>query len=60
MQGNFTHPNLNLSEPIRTDIGLAPGETTPRGPEIAISNSFGFGGINTSIVVSKSRERNSP
>lgn len=60
MQGNFTHPNLNLSDPIRTDIGLAPGTTTPRGPEIAISNSFGFGGINTSIVVSKSRERNSP
>jgi len=59
MQGDFTHPNLNLLDPIRQDIGFAPSQAVEGGPRIAVSNSFGFGGINTSIVVSKDGERNS-
>ena len=60
MQGDFIHPNLNLEDPMRTDIGFAGNEAGDCGPNIALSNSFGFAGINTSIVIRKSRERNSP
>ena len=60
MQQSFRHPNLNLASPMRDDVGFAPAIATEGAPQIVLSNSFGFGGINTSIVITKSRERNSP
>ncbi len=57
MGSGFIHPNANLKNPIRTDIGFAGRHTSQGGPSIALSNSFGFGGINTSLVVMKDWER---
>lgn len=51
MRGSFLHPNKNLEEPIRKDLKFCGTESINHPIEIAISNSFGFGGINTSIVL---------
>ena len=56
MQQSFRHPNLNLASPMRDDVGFAPAIATEGAPQIVLSNSFGFGGINTSIVMTKSRK----
>ncbi len=60
MQGGFVHPNANLMEPIRDDRGLVGGEAMTPGPTVAMSNSFGFGGINTSLVIACGDERGAP
>jgi len=51
VNGGFIHPNRNLREPIDTGIRFAGSEAVPAQLTHAVSNSFGFGGINTSIVV---------
>ena len=51
MAESFIHPNVNLDEPIRDDVGLVGSRATSPGPRVALSNSFGFGGINTSILI---------
>jgi malonyl-ACP decarboxylase len=51
MKGGFLHPNVNLENPIDDDcrfIGLT-AEMKQTG--LSLSNAFGFGGINTSIVI---------
>jgi len=53
MEGEFIHPNKNLENPIDHDIRFS-GETFEKGKiELAMSNSFGFGGINSSIIFQK-------
>ncbi len=44
-------PTLNLDNPsVETAIDLAPHEARKRPIEVALSNSFGFGGTNASII----------
>ncbi|MER0243430.1 beta-ketoacyl synthase N-terminal-like domain-containing protein [Streptomyces sp. HSW2009] len=48
----FIHPNANLKAPIpaAAPLRLAPEHEVPAEPRYALSNAFGFGGINTSVV----------
>ncbi len=45
-------PTLNLDNPsVETDIDLAPLKPVRRKIDVALSNSFGFGGTNASLVL---------
>ncbi|MDR0677305.1 MAG: beta-ketoacyl-ACP synthase II [Holosporaceae bacterium] len=46
-------PTLNLSEPEDTFIDLVPLQPKEKPINIAMSNSFGFGGTNASIILKK-------
>ncbi len=47
-------PTINLDNPaVETPIDLAPNQKRERKIEIALSNSFGFGGTNASVVFGK-------
>ena len=47
-------PTINLDNPsVETDIDLAPNKAKPMKIDIALSNSFGFGGTNASVVFKK-------
>lgn len=51
MREGFVHPNRNLEEPIRDDLRFCGEEAVAQRINIAMSNAFGFGGINTSLVL---------
>jgi malonyl-ACP decarboxylase len=51
MQGGFLHPNRNLDEPIDARARFCGGTAMRQQMRVAMSNSFGFSGINTSIVL---------
>ena len=53
LQEGFLHPNPNLDEPIDAECRFVGAKTRAAGCSLALSNSFGFGGINTSLVVSR-------
>ncbi len=47
-------PTLNLEDPsVETEIDLAPLEKVEREINVVLSNSFGFGGTNASVVFGK-------
>lgn len=47
-------PTLNLDEPsVETELDLAPKAAVKREINVALSNSFGFGGTNASLVLRK-------
>ena len=49
-------PTINLDNPaVETRIDLAPNAKRERRIEVALSNSFGFGGTNASVVFGKVR-----
>jgi malonyl-ACP decarboxylase len=50
MNQNFVHPNINLYNPIDENCRFAGFNAEPAEIGVALSNSFGFGGINTSVV----------
>jgi 3-oxoacyl-[acyl-carrier-protein] synthase II len=51
MRDNVVPPTINLDNPsVETPIDLVPHVAKPRQIEIALSNSFGFGGTNASLV----------
>ncbi|MBL8214810.1 MAG: hypothetical protein JNK87_29090 [Bryobacterales bacterium] len=54
MNGRFLHPNRNLRKPIEQTCGFAGESTRDLDIQAALSNSFGFGGINTAVVLTKS------
>jgi len=50
-QRSWLPPNLNLSTPDPAcDLEYVTGEGIPASPELMLSNSFGFGGINAALV----------
>jgi 3-oxoacyl-[acyl-carrier-protein] synthase II len=47
-------PTINLENPsVETVIDLVPNKAKPMPIEVALSNSFGFGGTNASVVFKK-------
>ncbi|MDX5384206.1 MAG: beta-ketoacyl-ACP synthase II [Rhodobacterales bacterium] len=47
-------PTINLDNPaVETPIDLAPNAKRPRKIHVALSNSFGFGGTNASVIFGK-------
>lgn len=53
MNHGFLHPNLNLHTPVDTLLRFVVAESEAAEFDYALSNSFGFGGINSSAVVGK-------
>ncbi len=52
MQRRWLPPTLNLEHPDPAcDLDCLPGDGRAAAPEIVVSNSFGFGGINASLVL---------
>ena len=51
MQENFVHPNVWMKQPIDLECRFVGAEAEKATIPFALSNSFGFGGINTSIVL---------
>lgn len=56
MREGFLHPNKNLEEQIRKDLKFCGAEALNHRIDVAMSNSFGFGGINTSIVLKHEKD----
>jgi 3-oxoacyl-[acyl-carrier-protein] synthase II len=49
-------PTINLDNPaVETPIDLAPNKKVTRKIDVALSNSFGFGGTNASVIFGKVR-----
>jgi 3-oxoacyl-[acyl-carrier-protein] synthase II len=47
-------PTLNLEDPsVETKLDLAPLKAVERKIDVALSNSFGFGGTNASLILRK-------
>lgn len=53
MQQEFIHPTLNLDNPIVETCSFVGKKSESYKIQAALSNSFGFGGINTSLVLSR-------
>lgn len=51
MKDGFIHPNVNLDAPIADDCRFADATAVEADTAVAISNSFGFGGINSCLVL---------
>jgi 3-oxoacyl-[acyl-carrier-protein] synthase II len=52
MRDQIAPPTINLDDPaFETPIDLAPNQARPRKIEVALSNSFGFGGTNAALVL---------
>jgi 3-oxoacyl-[acyl-carrier-protein] synthase II len=52
IRDNVAPPTLNLDNPAReTAIDLAPHKARKRRIDVALSNSFGFGGTNASLIL---------
>lgn len=50
LQESFLHPNRNLDNPIDTGCRFVGDHSEAAVIQTAMSNSFGFGGINTSLI----------
>jgi malonyl-ACP decarboxylase len=57
MQEGFIHPNRNLEEPVDASLRFAGSAPVNARIETAMSNSFGFGGINSSVVLTRGNDR---
>jgi 3-oxoacyl-[acyl-carrier-protein] synthase II len=50
-------PTINVDDPDPAcDLNCAPGRAVQRDVEVALSNSFGFGGHNVSLLVGRYTE----
>lgn len=50
IQKGLVPPTINLYHPIRKGLNLVPNKAQEVDVEIAMSNSFGFGGLNTVLI----------
>jgi 3-oxoacyl-[acyl-carrier-protein] synthase II len=56
LRDQIAPPTRNLDDPsVTTDIDLVPHVARKREIEVALSNSFGFGGTNASLVLRRAR-----
>lgn len=46
-------PTINLENPVESALDLAPNKAVKRKIDVALSNSFGFGGTNASVIFKK-------
>jgi len=54
MRDNVAPPTINLDNPsVATPINLAPWQPVKKQIDVALSNSFGFGGTNASLIFSR-------
>src|SRR3984893_15027645 len=54
MEDGFLHPNINLGQPEPgLDLDFVPRLARPYAIDIALSNSFGFGGLNACVAVGR-------
>ena len=54
MRDQVAPPTINLDEPAReTPVDLAPNAARERRIDVALSNSFGFGGTNATLVLGR-------
>ena len=54
IRDNVVPPTLNLDDPsVETKIDLVPHKARKRKVDVALSNSFGFGGTNASLVLKR-------
>jgi 3-oxoacyl-[acyl-carrier-protein] synthase II len=54
VKNDFVHPTINYEEPDpECDLNCTPNESQRRQVRAALSNSFGFGGHNVSIIIKK-------
>jgi 3-oxoacyl-[acyl-carrier-protein] synthase II len=54
MRDNIAPPTLNLDNPsVETAVDLVPHKPRERQIDVALSNSFGFGGTNASLVMQR-------
>ncbi|MEY4483322.1 MAG: hypothetical protein RL693_774 [Verrucomicrobiota bacterium] len=59
MKRGFLHPNANLENPIDRECRFIGLTAEAKRTELALNNSYGFGGINTSIVLKSYPQENS-
>ncbi|WGI20845.1 beta-ketoacyl-ACP synthase II [Amylibacter sp. IMCC11727] len=54
LRDQIAPPTINLDNPaVETDLDLAPNSAREREINVALSNSFGFGGTNASLVMGR-------
>jgi len=54
MRDGVAPPTLNLDNPsVETEINLVPHKALKKEINVALSNSFGFGGTNATLVMRK-------
>lgn len=54
MENGFVHPTINLEEPgEHLDLDFVPNRAREHKVNIALSNSFGFGGLNSSLIIER-------
>ena len=54
MRDSMVPPTLNLDHPsVRADVDLVPHRAKSKPVNVALSNSFGFGGTNASLIFAK-------
>jgi malonyl-ACP decarboxylase len=53
LNGGFAHPNRNLENPIDPNLHFVGPQAETLASDCALSNGFGFGGINSSVVVKR-------
>jgi malonyl-ACP decarboxylase len=53
LRNGFLHPSLNLRQPIDNECQFVGPTACEREVDVAMCNGFGFGGINTSLVIKR-------
>jgi len=54
LRDQIAPPTINLDNPdVETELDLAPNKAVERKIDVVLSNSFGFGGTNASLVMGK-------